>query len=165
MEVKDRDRFIYDAAIYPDVWMRNNTYCFESVMRLNTSPEKRIQLIKEEIDKYFDIKGRFEQRKIPCLVLTITDTLKTQDLYSILPANNNNKLKKVSLDQLVYTLNHTLYAMPVIDETGLNTRSKMLLDENFPDNIPSLQQALKNYGMQLSCEEREQKMFVITEKN
>ena len=164
LEIKDRDRFVYNTVTYPDVWMRENTYCFESVMPLTTSPEKRLEVIQDAIDKYFHINGRFEKRKVQCLVLKKKGTLNTLNKYTIAEPKNNN-LKKVSLDQLVYTLNHTLYGTPVIDETGLDTRSKIFLDADFPDNIPALQKELKNYGMELSCEEREERMFVITEKN
>lgn len=158
LDVKHRNRFLYNPATYTDVWGRANTYCFESVIPLTTSPEKRLKIITDAIDTYFKINGRFENRKVKCLVLKKTSILNTLD------KPNNNDLKKISIDQMVSTLNHTLYGIPVIDETGLETRSKIWLAEDFQNNIPALKEELKSYGMDLCPEVREQRMFVITEK-
>jgi Thiol-disulfide isomerase and thioredoxins len=156
LEVKDKDHFVYDGQTYPDAWMRDNTWCFESVMTLNTPVEKRQHLMQKAMDEYFHLHGRFEKRKVQCLVLK--KAIAERSL-------NNEGQKTFSLEQLVYSLNHTLCAQPVFDETGLDRDEvKIQLEDPLPA-IPSLNNALKKYGMQLITEEREVEMFIITENN
>ncbi|MGI8583214.1 MAG: peroxiredoxin family protein [Chitinophagaceae bacterium] len=166
-EVKDRHRFIYNPANYFDVWMKENTFSFELLLPLNTSPEKRQQVIQNGLDRYFNLHARFEKRQVDCLVLTRTDSLNWLLKNNIMPAREikNRKQKYISIDQLVYSLNRTLYGQPVFDETGYNQNSRLELDEGLFQNIPDLKRSLRNYGMKLITEKREVEMFIITEKD
>lgn len=74
-------------------------------------------------------------------------------------------IRNQKLDLLVWQLNQQYGNPPVFDETGYSAMVDMDLQLNGWKDIPALRAQLNTYGLDLREEERELKVFVLTERH
>lgn len=170
LEVSDPTRFAgaderkgYSAAIHREI-----LFCYEAVSpdKGETEQEQAMSVIKD-LDYFLGLHGRYEKRKMKCLVLTKTVPSLNLAPPAVMKRDEKEGLVRIAhnltLDGFVRGLNAYKTIPPVINETGYNGESYMELNIGAYDNIPALRQALQGYGMDLKEEEREIEVFVLTE--
>jgi thiol-disulfide isomerase/thioredoxin len=168
-EIRDTQRLVYNKeAAYKTVWDQNNTYCYEAVFPVNISIWKRNEKICSDLNLYLNMNGRMETRKVKCLVLVRnggSDALlkKTLRKVSKVEKEDENIARQISISDVVFSLNHTLYNPPVFDETGYKDKQYLELSLKQLSDIELAKVVLERYGLKFKEEEREVEMFVLTE--
>lgn len=152
LEVKDPKKYasIEETGGYLDQWHRHHLFCYESVNPdTGQTNQAQSEAVIKDLDHLLGLHGRFENRKIKCLVL-------------VAPAAKDTS---VSLKNVVSRLNQLAKNPPVIDQTGLHGSKEPELSPESWNDLTALRKALQVYGIALKEEERELEMFVLTETN
>lgn len=165
LDVQDKSRLVYKRENgYRAEWNRANTFCYEAIFPMGTSQKMMGEKILSDLNFYFNLNGRMEKRMVTCLVLGVKD----ERIAGKKPGEKKEAVASdhMSIRNLIYRLNNSLYAMPVFDETGLDDKSRFLQlrDASFAD-LKTLRQELKEYGLELREEEREVEIFVLSDPN
>jgi hypothetical protein len=165
VETKDSSRFFYDPAKnYYEDWMARNAYTYEARMPLHTTEEAMLTAMREDLDRYLGLRGRFERRKMHCLRLV-------KRKNSLLPALSTNAppqskrgiLLFTHTDEMVLSLNLTEGIPPVINETNIKTGVVLTFNGSLLKDLQGLRRALQAYGLDLLPAMRELQVFVLSE--
>jgi hypothetical protein len=152
LEVKDTNRFINTSGMYNADWKLENTFCYDSIIpSLQAAIKNNID--RKYLDDYFGLYGRMEKRKMPCYLLTSSDT---KPVRGKKPAGI-----QINIANLIYTLNRNFHGTPFIDATGNN--DLLTISEGALKDMQLLKAELKRYSLELVKEEREMEVLVITE--
>jgi thiol-disulfide isomerase/thioredoxin len=194
-------RFIYEvqdtAKFLPDVikrklktmtnreWDRTYKYCFESVMPYTgQSIPEQAKAVIADLDHLFNAHGRWEKRRVKCLVIVQKETddkvKEKWDLaasqygyienktgrYNETARDKQSKAKgigtEVLLDMRFLTRCSNLSkTLPFVSEATY--KGTILLPPASMDDLASLQKGLQASGFDLVEAERETDMFIITE--
>ncbi|MEN5197037.1 TlpA family protein disulfide reductase [Sphingobacterium faecium] len=173
LEVKDPSMYVglEDKKEYNLVSRNKTNICYESVRPATGQSDKEVALTTiHDLDHLLGLNGRFEQRKMKSLILVRTDSIDRLRSKGIPKAGDakldppNMIIRNQKLDLLVWQLNQQYGNPPVFDETGYSAMVDMDLQLNGWKDIPALRAQLNTYGLDLREEEREQKVFVLTEQ-
>ena len=165
VETKDSSRFFYDPTkYYYEEWMARNAYTYETRMPLYTTEEAALTAMREDLDRYLGLHGRFEKRKMHCLRLV----KRKNGLLPALSTNAPPQSKRGILlfthtDEMVLSLNLTEGIPPVINETNIKAGVVLTLNGALLTDLQGLRTALQAYGLDLLPAMRELKVFVLSE--
>lgn len=168
LEVKDPGKYVRKEGVYDIIHRRNAYICYESISPNTgqTLPDQSMEIIKD-LDYLMGLYGRYEKRKIKCLVLYRTNN---EELFKSVSKQRDSRLdgsvkifRKDSFKNLVFKLNSYSGNPPVFDGTGYTGNVDLDLKIDSWKNIPDLRRNLQTYGLDLKEEERELEVFVLTE--
>jgi len=156
IEVKDPSRLEYRSKYgnQPE-WNRKNLISYEQVKYGLVDKIEMAKLAVQDLNNRLGLNGRYEMRKVKCLVFVstgkqVTDTLAVEKGGMSIPA-----LVIMRLDmQRIYP--------PAIDETGFKGALRMEPDDG---TIAGLQKEMQRHGLDLIEAEREIEVIVISEKD
>ncbi len=154
-------------------WKMTHSYCYE--IQVDTSKSDKIySMMQQDLERYFDVTGSIEKRKIKCWSLvrtTISDSLfrsNNEGKPFVKPAGRDDvdsiTLHKAPLKSLVEYLKNE-ENIPVIDETGYEG----LIDISIPyksgsGNYIATKAALLKYGLDLQEVHRDMDCLILREK-
>lgn len=150
---------------------RKNTFvCYEAMTVDTGQSEKEVaRKVISDLDYLLRLHGRYERRKIKCLVMYRIDSLdkikyQGDDLEGrsnlVVP---NIELVNKSLGLLVWKMNRFYGNPPVFDETGYTSNISLKFSLKSWQDISAIKAALNNYGIGLREEQREIEVFVLTD--
>lgn len=173
LEVQDSSKYIIqeDSKEYNYVYRQRTYICYESLYADSGQTVSQVsRKIIKDLDNLLDLKGRYEKRRMKCLILYRTDratkfksTGKSSDEVSNLTAPEV-LIKNVDLENsIVWKLNQFYGNPPVFDETGYKGGVEMNFSLKSWQDIESVRKALQKYGLDLKEEERTIEVFVLSE--
>jgi thiol-disulfide isomerase/thioredoxin len=172
LKVKDSCRFFYDSSVRYDIWQKQNCYAYEMVLPL----EQRNNLYSymlSDLNRFFDITGRVEKRKMKCLVIVRIN--KEEKFKYNGPTNYQGPRHWSDMSGVFhfrstsftvfrkklsdYNRNHPL---PFLDDTGYTKLIQMDLESPLND-IPLLRLELqKKYGLDIVEKVSEVDVMMLT---
>lgn len=173
LEVKDMTRFVsLEDSPETNFIKRQKTFvCYESIgPNILQSPQEIAKETISDLDHLLNLNGRYEKRKIKCLILVQNgsiDAIKSKsensdgEEFLVAP---KIKIMNKTLDNLVWKLNQFYGNPPVFNETNYNGNVNLEFSLTSWQNIPELRERLKVFGLNLKEEEREMEVFVLTEE-
>jgi hypothetical protein len=125
-------------------------------------------VMKQDLERFFGLKGRIERRLVECLVLERTgreDKMQSSknDLYKVKlnPFETNLSLINAPIVNLRKQLELVYWKRyNILDETGYTNNVSIELDVDLT-NLKELNECLTKYGLKLTKKEREIDMLVI----
>jgi hypothetical protein len=154
LHVKDSSRYIFDEHNYfVRQWMEQNTFCYESILPAGMSRVAQQRRIVSELNFYFGITVRLEERETPCLIL--------HQISTSLPPITDSATESIS--NMVYDINQRWSGIPVFigkEETG---QRRLPVSKTLLKDINTFKELLRNYGYELVAGKRKVEMLVITE--
>src|SRR5690606_37887765 len=164
-------------------------FTYESVMPFKTTITEAKRKMKSDLEFQFGLQASLKTIKVPCLVLTVSDTSRIPYAedglqrklvrkgvtvlnggYEVFdqPVRNRSSsyLQNYPIAQLVYMLNKLADGKTpfVIDETGIRKNLDLDIVDDLSD-FGQLQKALLLQGIKIEKQEREQVMFVLKDPN
>ncbi len=149
-------------------------YCYEQITPLNTSEAQLNAWMTQDLDRYFGLQGRMEERDCTCYVLKVTDSAKLPLSASttrfIQTGNQYHQqvLHHYPLSFLVGLLNSQQPTDPpvpiVLDETHFSKSVDLRLRVSDIHNLEALNKTLTDYGLSLVPAIRSLRVFVLKEK-
>jgi thiol-disulfide isomerase/thioredoxin len=155
-----------DANKY-DEWCNKNLFCYELVLPKEKA-NSLYEVMKQDLERFFGLKGSIEKRKVSCLVLERTGAKdkirpdKDENYYVNLNAFESNlTIRNAPMTNLKKQLENVYWKrFNILDET--NYKGNITLELNVDlANLELLKKALLKYGLKLSEQEREIDMLVI----
>ncbi|MBD1435017.1 TlpA family protein disulfide reductase [Sphingobacterium sp. DN00404] len=185
-EVADPALYDQNNDEYP---LEKVMFTYESVMPFKTTVTEAKRKMKNDLEFKFGLQAGLKKIKVPCLVLTVSDTSRIPYAedglqrklvrkgvtvlnggYEVLDQPSRNRsssyLQNYPITQLVYMLNKLADGKTpfVIDETGIRKNIDLDIVDDLSD-FGELQKALLLQGIKIEKQEREQVMFVLKESN
>ncbi|SHG42359.1 TlpA family protein disulfide reductase [Pedobacter caeni] len=165
LEVKDPSKYIQNTETsYRAEWDRVNRICFEMRSKGQLSVKERSERMIADMDRFLNLKGRWEKRKAKCLILYKIGEVGLQPSKSeeVIFKQDKEQLKvrKTDLRNFVYQMNNDAMNPLMFDETGYTNPVDMDLEVS---SVSALKKSLSKYGLNLREEEREEYFFVLTE--
>ncbi|RKR84416.1 thiol-disulfide isomerase/thioredoxin [Mucilaginibacter gracilis] len=172
LNLKDSSKFIYPKE-NRNQWAIEHQYCYEINVPIDKSENLR-DMMKQDIERAFGLKGVIEKRKTKCLVLSLISDkmMKTAggkksvifektDNYSGLNSTNIpfNQFFAISIGNSNY---YSDYLVPVIDETHFTGNVDIKINGSIRD-IENVKRELLKYDLQLKEEYRMLDILVITQ--
>jgi thiol-disulfide isomerase/thioredoxin len=160
-------------------WKEQNWFTYQLCIP-DHQKERKYSIMKEELDRYFDIASTIEKRFVACYVLTQNsqeDKLKTiggvqTDDWDGGSLHSDKKDTVTHLQNLPASLFFTrlkditewLGGKPFINETGYTGNIDMEFGDAEVKSITSLISMLKRYGLELTEKKVELTVLVLSEK-
>jgi thiol-disulfide isomerase/thioredoxin len=174
LEVKDSSRFIMNAGEYSSEWNKKNKFCYTVTLPIHISEQEAEQIVRKDIIHWLSVIGytvKKEKRSIDCLALFRSgnhDLLYTKrDKYlNDLDDPDSRKLTNGPFSTFVGFLNKRLsYTLSVVNETGIsdNTMVDIELRSNSLEDMQTLYQDLKKYGLAIKPIKKDKEMYIIIE--
>lgn len=172
LEVKDPAMYHFDKAkSYLAEWSKTGVVCYESVLPFGISDSLRIRMLTQDMNKYLNLNGRMEKRRLKCLVMSRADTtsglLKTNGRIGRRNTLHSNEpikqLRYAHLDNIIWELNDVPGSLPAVDETNFSSEVDMDLKISSFANLDEVRAAIKPYGLTLQEASRELEVFVLSE--
>ncbi|MEZ4772012.1 MAG: redoxin domain-containing protein [Bacteroidia bacterium] len=149
-------------------WSRKNAVCFEIIVPEELG-NQRFEIMKQQLDIYFDYQPVIEERVRPVKVLQrikgtetkITESKKETEASAI-PGSRGFSMKGSSIEKLANFLEGSMHK-PVVDETNLQG----LYDLEIPwynENPGQIHEELKKFGMEMIDADRKIQVLVIKDK-
>jgi hypothetical protein len=180
-EVKNPEEFIAPTGLplsQEAKWMTEHSYCY--AVRVPVSRADQLDgIVRQDLDRYFNVESRMENRKTPCYVLKRMGT--ADKIRAIHPEAerfdgydytlNKLVLRNASFSRLVQALRLMVetpaaITTPLIDETNYTQLIDITLPlYDSPVNLDALRKALNQYGLDLVKEYRERQVLVIRGKD
>ncbi|MFA6087220.1 TlpA family protein disulfide reductase [Mucilaginibacter sp.] len=170
IQIRDTTRLQMPSGIYRNPWKQKNNFCYETVQPSSTSTVRLKEIIRQDLNRFFNMNGRMEKRKVKCLVLQRfnkdTHLLATANSIPLNTLHRKDSIKVLSggsLSNVIWELNEIPNGMPATDETGIKENVEMHLPIQSFANIPEVNRALYKYGLILKEEMRELEFFVLSD--
>jgi thiol-disulfide isomerase/thioredoxin len=164
LNVSDTNRYAYKmGSELSQEWIRNNTYCYEGSFPLNYPTSAIKRKIGNDLDFYFQLHGRMEEKDLLCWIITRDSSLQLVSLDKIKASENAQGGK--SIESVAFDLNGRYGSTPVIDESGFGEIKLHGLSKDEYSNIPVLRKKLKEYGLKITAENRTVDVLVISQNN
>jgi thiol-disulfide isomerase/thioredoxin len=193
-EVKNPLDFIEPASLPLDQqgkWIAAHSYCY--AVRVPLSRANQLDdIVRQDLDRYFNVESRMETRKIPCFVLKrigVEDKIRAPhpgeggfDGYDY--SLNKLVLRNATFSRLLQMLRLMVetpaaITTPFIDETKYaqdepidialplyyQGQIQMLSGSDFRVDLDALRKVLNQYGLDLVKEYRERQVLVIRGKD
>lgn len=148
---------------------KTKKYCYDLIMS-DTSETKALRYMREEIDKFFDIKSTLEKRKVKCLVLQMISPTKQFAARSVVTRGAiYNSAGKLIVDnvELIDLIENTLNygndpwaPFQLIDESGFKGKVDLVLPSKFT-NLSDVNKSLHQFAFELIEEEREMDVIIL----
>jgi uncharacterized protein (TIGR03435 family) len=156
-----------DLTPKENIKQNKTNYCIDIIVP--KGPEKQLtDELKKELETRFDLKASVEKRLKKVYILKIADTAKIKLLKQ---STDNEETfgashgafsgQGIKLSKIAdYLESFGLVNMPVVDETGLNTKYDISFDYQ-PEKEGSLMEAINSLGLKLETGEHEIDMLVF----
>ncbi len=166
VETSDPERFFYDhSRHYYEEWMSRNAYSYEAYLPMRTTEKDLLAAMRTDLDRYLGLQGRFEKRRMPCLLLVKKGAgPPLQKKGAAEPAPQRGVLRFRGITEMVSSFNTTEGIPPVINETRIKGTVDVALNGSLLTNVPALRTALHAYGLDLLPATRELEVFVLRDK-
>ena len=154
LEVKDPTRYHYkkEYGEYSN-WNKNNLICYEHVQQGILNKMLMSKMAIQDLNNRLRINGRYEKRKVKCLLFVKTDQ----------PVTDTMDLEKGGIPIWLLVMNyldiHAKYP-PAIDETEFTGGLNM---QNYDGTIAGLRKEMQRHGLDLIEAEREIEVIVISD--
>ena len=170
IHIRDTSRLVMPGGISREPWKQKNIFCYESVQSSNMPTTQLKEIIRLDLNRYFNLNGRMEKKTAKCLVLerfnqddhllaagnsVPLNTLHSRDSIKI--------LSNASVSNLIWELNEIPGGLPAIDHTGITGNVNMRLQISFFSEIASVNKTLAPYGLVVKEEMQEVEFFVLTD--
>ncbi|NJI74037.1 redoxin domain-containing protein [Sphingobacterium kitahiroshimense] len=155
LEVKDVSRFRNDRQEDKVVWDSKNHFCYEMEKQGRLEKQALAKQALTDLNNRFYLNGRYEKRKVKCLVFVKTD----KPLTDTLPKGKGG----MSIPALVMmSLDYAQKYPPAIDETGLgyNVEFNIMPDDG---TLAGFRKEIQRHGLDLIEAEREIEVLVISD--
>ncbi|QQD16036.1 TlpA family protein disulfide reductase [Sphingobacterium sp. UDSM-2020] len=154
IEVKDPSRYLYKDE-YGNVsdWNTKNFICYEQVKQGIIDKTVMAKLAIKDLNNRLGIEGRYEKRKVKCLVFVKTDK----------PITDTLAIEKGGMSIAGIVLMHLDMQRkfpPAIDETGFSGGLNL---QPYDGTIAGLQKEVQRHGLDLIEAEREIEVVVISD--
>ncbi|GGG96514.1 hypothetical protein GCM10007415_34640 [Parapedobacter pyrenivorans] len=173
LEVNEPGRLIHDqAAGYLSKWQQEYTYTFETVVVHGTSKPELNHTLHHELNRFFNLEGRIEERNIPSVVLT-TDQKPNGNLFTrgnqmqIFrdPSDKHSYIKNITIADLAHMLERAEgIKYPVVDKTGMTQAFDIKLDK-WPTSQQEWFKILRDIGVEARIEPALLYVFVISDQH
>ena len=155
---------------YDESWSKDKIFCYEFTMPKKIPDSVFFSYMLDDLNRYFEIKGKIVERTVNCWVLKRADkNIPVPLTHGGPPAFINGIFKNVSMQRITEELNFFTKIEPVIDETGINVNVDMTLDIEFNwnvyPNISELQKKLSKYGISMTKGKHNYKILEIEDKH
>nr|WP_315398911.1 redoxin domain-containing protein [uncultured Sphingobacterium sp.] len=154
LEVTNPELYLYkkEYGAYTD-WNKNNQICYEQVKNGFVDQMTMAKLAVQDLNTRLGINGRYEKRKVKCLVFVKTDKPVTDTL--------DLDKKGTPIWHIVFMqLNMGLKHPPALDETGFKGGLNM---RPYDGTIAGLRKEMQRHGLDLIEAEREIEVLVISD--
>lgn len=174
LKVSDAERYKWpDDRNQLQKWKVKNTYCYELRILPEFEWESCLQIMQEDLNRYFKLHAGVKRGEVECFVLTKSNNTfvdqserseksdrselyeKTQDNYYIRNMPIGALLKSIRAE-----IGRT-YQMPLVDETGIENRVSMVLPIKSFKTLETLRAELSKYGLDLLETTRELETMII----
>lgn len=164
----------YFGSKNADDWDQENLYCYDLQMPAIYRDTVLYQYMVNDLNRYLNLNGRFENREKDCYVLnyrkTAKDSLrKSIEKHSAIDENNPpKKMAGQNITTLVNILNYNIRNSQVVDETGISHQQFFDFDLSSLKagiTIEQVNQMLSGTGLKLISAKRKVRVFVLSEKN
>jgi thiol-disulfide isomerase/thioredoxin len=150
-----------------DDWCNKNLYCYELSLP-KEKLDRRYDVMKQDLERFFGLRGSIEKRKVKCLVLkrtTTEDLIKSKSKDFVLelhPLHTSLRAGNYAWEQVFRQLQFVYWSspFPFLDETNYKGNVDIGLNGDL-SQVPVLRRELNKYGLDLVEEERELDMLVI----
>lgn len=172
-QVADFGRYWYRDGILYD-WFVQNTYCYE-IMTPIVQASSMFTYMREDLDRYFQLETRVEEREVDCLVLQ--NLGRSGQLISEAPhfhftpdSDTSFRMVKRGFHDLLFKID-ALFGkqndrfLPLVNESGY--RLDDVVDLSISGNLADFgvfRQQLQLMGLDLSLTKRRIKILVIKER-
>lgn len=155
LEVKDLSRFHNDTNEDQALWNRKNRFCYEIEREGRVDQMTLANAAVRDLNNRFRLNGRYEKRKVKCLVFIRTDKPLTDVVEKGKGGMSIPVLAMMRLD-----INQKF--PPAVNETGLGYEVEFNMK---PDDgtIASLRKEIQRHGLDLIEAEREIEVIVISD--
>ncbi|HEX9827436.1 MAG TPA: TlpA disulfide reductase family protein [Flavobacteriaceae bacterium] len=181
LKVKNQKKLLFYND--PNVSLNENIYTYQLISYEPRKLEELKQIMRDDLQKYFNLEFQWEKRRKQCLVLKAKDTTLLGDnvyktpIYGYKKVGSNFYLKDVPvfnffgyLTEYVGGIYNEPNGYPLIDETGykggLDIIFENVTDQNNREilrDYKKLNIAMSKYKLSFSLEEREVSVLVITD--
>lgn len=174
LQVADTSSYILPLNATEE-WKDKNLFTYELTVPRKTTIGEVNGLFVADLDRYFNLHGRMENRTVTCWALVSfqpSDSIFQpvslgNNKPSFTEQNGNYILTNQSVSSLVNLLNAYRSPVPgkpiILDETGNNHSLNIQIPYAAIGNIEWLQKILSPYSLHLVPVERRIEMFVLTE--
>jgi thiol-disulfide isomerase/thioredoxin len=150
-------------------------HCYQYAIRVPPARAGDLYaLMREDLNRYFNIEAKIERRKRECLLLVRTSTkdkIKTAGEKPVYQQHDTGyTLKNHPVSWLIYAIAGSQFVRPfnfpypIVDNTNYTANIDIDLHVNMK-NIPALRKELNKYDLDLVKGEKELDVLVIREKN
>jgi hypothetical protein len=170
VEVADSSSLYPQKSPLPESdWYEANSWTCDLIVPKEQA-DSLYRILLAELNRYTPYYGRAEMRKMPVLLLKVSDPGRLP-LASGKPALNTlrmpekRELAGQPLAALVSWLNHRIADREVIDATGYTPLIDLQVPDGLDTTIPAINRFLSGYGLQLEEEERSMECYVLSDKS
>jgi len=146
-----------------ETWKLDNTFCYE----LTVPKEKQkdiLKIMQEELKRMFGYNAFQEIRIQKCLVLTAEKDFhfwaNKTETPKLVYSTGGITVRNHPFAQFAGMIRHYMQDKVIFDETGITGNIDVVLQAEMND-VDSVMEALKKFGLQLRWEERQVQMLVI----
>ena len=110
-------------------WTKHHTFCYETIFPMSENDSSQGATIILDLNRHFDLSGKFEYRRLSSWILTIDNHKKKID-ETLDQKKSNTKMELLTIAEFLDRLNNMAKHTPAIDETklGFNGVNTPLLD-------------------------------------
>lgn len=155
LEVNDLSKYIFDPKKDSQaIWNSENEICYELIKSGAVTERVMSKIAMKDLDNKLGLYGRWEKRKVKCLVFVKTSG---EAAIDTLPTRKEG----TSISDIAFSLDLARKYPPAIDETNFKGNIKL---ESY-NNLEELRKALHQLGFDIVETERKIDVLVITELN
>ncbi|WP_205513821.1 redoxin family protein [Longitalea arenae] len=160
------EKFTVPKDVYWEEWKLNNTYCYELTVPADKQKDI-LKIMRDELKNYFGYNAFQDYRSQKCLVLRAE-----KDFHFWADKSAPRKLVyntggitviNYPFARFAGMIQHYMQDKIIFDETGLTGNVDIVLQAEMND-VNSVNEALKKYGLQLHWEERQVQVLVIKDQ-
>lgn len=144
-------------------WKKDNTFCYELTVPVNRQNDI-LKIMQDDLKRMFGFNAYMEDRVQKCLVLTAEKNEQLMADKSSTPkiVYNTGGITVINhpFAQLFEMIHHYNQDKIILDETGITGNVAVALQAQM-DNVDSLNEALKKYGLNLAYKDRTVKMLIF----
>jgi hypothetical protein len=144
-------------------WKKDNTFCYELTVPVHRQNDI-LKIMQDDLKRMFGFNAYMEDRVQKCLVLTAEKNEQLMADKSSTPkiVYNTGGITVINhpFAQLFEMIHHYNQDKIILDETGITGNVAVALQAQM-DNIDSLNEALKKYGLNLAYKDRTVKVLVF----
>ena len=155
IECRDADRFKWPAQEQlTDKWLNENTWCYESAVPPALS-EKLPVIMQQDLERFFNVRGSIEKRKIRCLALVTygrTNRLATKgvDQPIAMTAAKETVFSNRPMQEITNSMETLLgHKWAIVDQTHHKGNVDFILPGVAFSSLATARQSLRRQGLDL----------------